>query len=86
VEARPSDGAQSLPADAVIRRHKDAYSGAEQLFEVLASIDHPLREIMATGKLQSVGSLVVMITVQHDLKAPLRNTHTEVVDERLILV
>jgi hypothetical protein len=53
VEARQSDCAQSSPADAVPRRHKDAYGGAEQIFEVLASIGHPLREIIATGELRS---------------------------------
>jgi hypothetical protein len=53
MEARQSDGAQFPPSNAVPRRHKDAYGGAEQIFEVLAAIGHPLREIIATGKLCS---------------------------------
>jgi hypothetical protein len=86
MEARASDGAQSLSADAVMRRHKDTYGGAEQLFEVLASISHALRKAMATGKLPSVVWLIVVITVEHDLKASLGNTYTEVFDQRLVLV
>jgi hypothetical protein len=86
VEARTRDGAQPLPANAVIRRHKNAYGGAEQIFEVLASIGHPLREIMAASKLQPIWGLIVVITMEHDFKAPLGNTRMEVVDERPVLV
>jgi hypothetical protein len=53
MQARSSDGAQSLPSNGVPGRHKDAYGGAEQIFEVSASIGHPLREIIGTGELRS---------------------------------
>jgi hypothetical protein len=86
VKARTGDGAQSLPADAVTRRHKDAYGGAEQVFEVFASIGYPLCQMSATGELQSTIRLIVMITVEHYFKAPRGDTRTQVVDERLVLV
>jgi hypothetical protein len=69
-----------------MRRHKDAYSGAEQIFEVSASISYPLRKVITTGKLPSIVWLIVVITVEHDLKASLGNTHTEVFDQRLVLM
>jgi hypothetical protein len=86
MEARMGNGAQSLPADSVPRRHKDADSGTEQAFEILASIGYPLCQMSTTGELQSTIWLIVMITVEHYFKAPRGDTRTEVVDERLILV
>jgi len=86
MEARQGNRAQSLPADTVPRWHNDAYGGAEQIFEVLASIGYPLCQISATGELQSTIRLIVMITVEHYFKAPRGDTRTEVVDERLVLV
>jgi hypothetical protein len=52
----------------------------------LASIGYPPGEITATSKLPSLVGLIVVITVEHDLKAPLGNTHPEVCDEWLVLV
>jgi hypothetical protein len=40
----------------------------------------------ATGELQATIWLIVMIAVEHDFKASCRDTRTEVVDERLVLV
>jgi hypothetical protein len=40
----------------------------------------------ATGELQATVRLIVMITMEHDFKAPCGDTRTEVVDERLVLV
>jgi hypothetical protein len=40
----------------------------------------------ATGELQATVRLIVMITVEHDFKAPRRDPCAEVVDERLVLV
>jgi len=86
MEAGTRDGAQSLPADAIARRDKDTNSRAEQLFEVSTSIGYPLRELIAMGELPSIMEFIVIIPVQHDLKVPLGNACTEVVDKRLVLV
>jgi hypothetical protein len=52
----------------------------------LPSIGHPLRWIIATDELRSTMRFIVVIAVEHDLKAPLGNTRTEVFDKRLVLV
>jgi hypothetical protein len=81
METRTGDRMQSLPAYGVSRRHKDADSGAEQVFEICASIGYPLGQMSTTGKLQSTVRLVVIITVEHYFKAPCGDTRTEIVDE-----
>jgi hypothetical protein len=40
----------------------------------------------ATSELEATIRLIVMITVEHDFKAPCGDTSTEVVNERLVLV
>src|SRR6266851_2182029 len=86
MEARQGNRVQSLPAYGISRRHKDADSGAEHVFEIGASIGYPLCQMRTTGELQSTIRLIVMITVEHDLKAPRGDTCAEIVDERLVLV
>ena len=86
MEARTGNRAQSLPAYSISRRHKDANGSAEQVLEIFASIGYALFQMDATGELQSTVRLIVMITVEHDFKAPRGDTRTEVVDERLVLV
>jgi hypothetical protein len=86
MEAGTGNGAQSLPAYGISRRHKDANRGAEQVFEICASIGYALCQMSATGKLQATVRLIVMITVKHDFKAPRGDPRAEVVDERLVLV
>jgi hypothetical protein len=86
MKARKGNCVQSLPAYGISRWHKDADSGAEQVFEIFASIGYPLCQMSATGEFESTVRLIVMITVEHYFKAPRGDTRTEVVDERLVLV
>jgi len=86
MEARTGKRAQSLPAYGISRRHKDADSGAKQVFEICASIGYPLCQMSTTGELQSTVWLIVMITMEHYFKAPCGDTRTEIVDKRPVLV
>jgi len=86
MKPRKGNRAQSLPAYGISRWHKDADSSTEQVFKIGASIGYSLCQMSTAGELQSTIRLIVIVTVEHYLKAPCGDTHTEVVDERLVLM
>jgi hypothetical protein len=75
-----------MPTNGISRRHKDTDRGTEQIFEIFASIGDPLCQMSTASELLSTVRLIVIVTVEHYLKTPLRGPNTEVIDERLVLM
>src|SRR5262249_22875520 len=86
MEAGTGQRAQSLRADGISRRHKDANRSAEHVFEIGTTIGYALCQMRSTGELQATVRFVVIITVEHDFKASHRDTCTEIVNEWLVRV
>jgi hypothetical protein len=86
MEASTNNRPQPLPSDRIVGRYEDADSSPKEVFEVRAPIGHSASQITSPRELRLTVRLIVIITMEHYLKAPFGDTSSQVFDERPVLV
>ena len=86
MEPCPSDRAEPLAPNGIVRRDKHANGGTDEIFQVFATIGNPLVQFIATLEFATTIGLVVIIAVEHHFVAAFGGPPPKVFHQRAILV